>query len=99
MKNKIEKIAMHYGAAAQMCKTVEELAELTAEIQRYNLLAFKHQVSMGEVSEQMQKIIEEMADVEIMLEQIKFLFNIDEEVKAMKAFKISRQLDRMARGE
>ena len=99
MKNNIQKIAMQYGAAAQMCKTVEELAELTAEIQRYNLLAFKKKVSSYDFSKQLQKIIEEMADVEIMLEQIKFLFNIDEEVKAMKCFKISRQLERMARGE
>lgn len=99
MKNEIKQIARHYGAAAQMCKTGEELAELLAEIQRYNLLAFKHEVSMDDISEQLDKITEELADVEIMLEQIKFLFDMEDVVQAVKFQKIHRQLERMARGE
>ena len=98
IKNKIQEIALHYGTAAQMCKTVEELAELTAEIQRYNLFSFApfKMVDEKKYTEQVQKIIEETADVEIMLDQIKFLLGIGEDVEQMKFKKIYRQLERMA---
>jgi len=42
-------------------------------------------------------IAEEIADVEIMLEQIKYLYFIDdEEVEKIKEYKINRQIDRIA---
>ncbi len=40
-------------------------------------------------------VAEEMADVEVMLAQIKYLMKIDEKVEAIAKYKIDRQLKRM----
>ena len=42
---------------------------------------------------------EEIADVEIMLEQIKYLWDFEATVNQVKAFKIQRQLGRIADGD
>lgn len=51
-----------WGKAAQIAKTVEECAELIVAIAK---------------NENVDDILEEMADVEIMLEQMKLIFNYD----------------------
>lgn len=78
----------HYGADAQIAKAVEELAELQQALCKY-LCTRSESVR--------DNIIEEIADVEIMLQQIKMIFNINQsEVENVKDFKLSRLAERIA---
>lgn len=74
-------IADHYGLEHQQGNCKEELGELIEAIDSLDERA----------------IIEEVADVEIMLSQIKYLRDIpDEQVDVIKKYKIQRQLRRIA---
>lgn len=89
MKEAIKRIADRYGYKHQRKKLIEEMAELTVEIchldERGNYNDYKHR----------QGIYEEIADVEVVLEQIKYLLNCEDEVEAMKTYKVRRQLERI----
>ena len=74
----------HYGARNQIMMVFEEMAELQKEL-------CKH--SRGE--DNIRFIAEEIADVEIVLAQMKLLFDIEEEVQAQKARKLRRLKERM----
>lgn len=97
MKAEIKKIAAHYGIKRQSLKTLEELNELGAELRWLTNLGIEplHLVSIKEYDAQLAKVIEEIADVEVMIEQLKFLFNCDEQVETIKKFKVYRELERM----
>lgn len=75
----IEKIADHYGYEKQKNKTVEEMIELADAI----------------IHDQEDNIIEEIADVLIMLNQIIYLKEISEDVDDVMKEKIARQIVRM----
>lgn len=79
MEENIKKIADHYGLNHQKIKLIEEMAELTQAICKGRDLS----------------IIDEIADVEIVLEQVKYLMCINAGVEAQKMFKINRQLKRI----
>ena len=79
----IKRIANHYGKDNQSIKTIEELSELIQAIAK------------GFTFEYTQHITEEIADVEIMLEQMKYLMGIKEDVDIVKKNKIERTLKRM----
>lgn len=72
-------IANHYGLKHQLVKCKEELGELIEAIDSTN----------GEA------IIEEIADVEIMTEQLKQLMCVEKVVELYKDYKIDRQLRRI----
>lgn len=75
----IKVIADHYGKKHQTIKTMEELAELIQALAR------------GDED----NIKEEMADVMVMLEQIKYLYGFSEiEINRIMFDKIVRQLGR-----
>ena len=79
MINPILKRALeNWGEKAQMLMVVEEMSELTKEILK-NVSKYKDNLA---------EIIEETADVEIMLEQLKANYDIEEKVAAYKADKI-----------
>ncbi len=79
MINPILKRALEtWGEKAQMLMVVEEMSELMKEILK-NINRKKDNVAA---------IIEETADVEIMLEQLKANYDIEEKVAAYKADKI-----------
>lgn len=85
--NKIEAIAEHFGMNNQMSKTVEELSELMKVICKMQTEGFKTKYYIY--------LIEEIADVEIMLEQLKYLYAIDEEsIDEVKEAKIERTIGR-----
>ena len=74
-----------YGSKAQMIKCCEELSELST--------AILHHVNKGENHE---AILEEMADVYIMLEQLKSMIPYDEAALDKQIeFKLTRQLGRL----
>ena len=79
MVNPVLKRALEtWGEEAQMLMVVEEMSELMKEILK-NINRKKNNVA---------EIIEETADVEIMLEQLKENYKIAEKVEAYKAEKI-----------
>lgn len=81
-----------YGRVNQVIKTVEELSELSQALCK--ILTSKFTDDNSEIFE---NIFEEMADVEIMLEQCKIMFQCDKEVSAWKNKKIER-LERRLEG-
>ena len=87
MVNPVLKRALHtWGEQAQMMMVVEEMSELMKEILKY--------VNRGK--DNLAEIIEETADVEIMLEQLKENYQIADKVEAYKSEKIKlieRRLD------
>jgi NTP pyrophosphatase (non-canonical NTP hydrolase) len=74
-----EDALIRYGRNNQLVVAIEELSELQKEICKYFRHEGKHQ-----------DLIEEVADVSIMLEQIIYIFDIDEDVKKVMQEKVQR---------
>lgn len=75
-----------WGKEPQMMQVIEEMSELTKEILK----------NINRKKDNINELIEETADVEIMLEQLKCCYNIKEQVetyKAQKLLKIEKRLD------
>lgn len=92
MNEAIRKIADHYGLNAQLNVATEELAELIQAIARFRRV---NERDMLELARRKNLVAEEIADVEVMLAQIKYLMKIDERVEAVAKYEIERQLKRM----
>lgn len=84
----LDSIVKHYGINNQLEKAIEELYELIDEIRLENDAAFS-----------LEGIIDEIADVEVMINQLKIIFDCFGEVEERIEYKINRQLERMKRGE
>ena len=96
----IEKIAEHYGYESQSRQLVEEMAELTVALNKKWRLEQTGNANNPLLSAPcMANLVEEIADVEIMLMQVKYLLGCNRVVESAKAEKISRQTERMAKGE
>ena len=81
---RIKTIADHYGIENQMRQLAEEGSELAVEA--------SHSARIGTTV----KIIEEMADVEIMMEQIVYLSGIDrKDIDECIQYKLDRQMKRI----
>ena len=78
-RHPLREIAKHYGLESQKIKTCEECAELIQAL----------------LKDDKDHIAEEMADVEIMLEQLKYLYQNYCEVTRWTVDKLKRQLERM----
>ena len=105
-QNNIIAIAEHYGYESQSRQLIEEMAELTVAINKiwrleqtqnsekfcltfYNLSMWKRK----------NELTEEIADVTIMLEQIKYLLQIsDTDIEQIIEQKLNRQLERINNG-
>jgi NTP pyrophosphatase (non-canonical NTP hydrolase) len=93
MEANLKKIANHYGFSNQLQMLVEEMSELTQAICKYRRYEnAKEQVNTFE------NLIEEVADVQIVLSQIKILVGKNEVNKKIDE-KVNRQLERMKKGE
>ncbi len=68
-----------YGTTAQQLKLLEEMSELSKEI----IKGLLDEVNRG-------NLIDEVADVEIVLEQLKLMHGIGEDVKRRKKWKKKR---------
>ena len=88
-----------YGVENQMIKTVEELSELSQALCKsiVRLNYTKEKTSLEDDLKSVDNIFEEIADVEIMLEQYKIMFQCDKEVNEWKQEKIKR-LERRLEG-
>lgn len=89
MQSKLEQIADYYGLRHQCMKLLEEMGELTVEVTKYLLSAQSDSVSHVPI-----KLQQELADVNVLVEQIKYLVNT-EYVNCEMERKIERQLGRM----
>ena len=74
----------YYGESSRLLLTIEEMSELTKEL-----------VKRARGRDNMAAISEEIADVEIMLEQLKTLFGNRADVDCWKAKKLQRLIERM----
>ena len=82
MNENIKSIADHYGLELQKEKAIEELAELIQILAKGDFEGNSKDTS---------RLIEEVADVEIMLEQLKYLLSIPEPaLESVKEYKILR---------
>ena len=77
-------IANHYGREHQVLIAIEEMSELTKELCKY----FRR-------FDRKKEIVEEVADAQIMLEQLIELFGIEVDVDKMVDYKLNRQIRRM----
>ena len=88
----IRQIAETYGYESQSRQCIEEMAELTQAINKL----WRAQVEAADLVPIRKNVIDEMADVQIMLWQMEFLLLADDgELKAAIKQKINRQLKRI----
>ena len=90
---KIIKIADLYGYDGQSLQTEEELAELTKAI--IKLRRAKKTGIKKLIKKRRKKVIEEIADVSIMVQQLAYLLGSVDEVKNVIENKLDRQIRRM----
>ena len=76
-----EQAIAEYGPMNQIIKAIEEMAELTKELCKLSVNDPKYSV---------EGIAEEIADVTIMLEQLRLIFHINAEVCAVMDAKVKR---------
>lgn len=103
-KQKIQKNAQTYGYDAQSRQCIEEMAELTQAINKY----WRKDLQCGEYpynpwdgympdgSEEYSNLIEELADVQIMIWQMKFLLTATDFDEIIQQ-KLNRQMERIER--
>lgn len=86
---KCYQIAQHYGMKMQKLQAAQELNELQALLlRRPNQIANKQDF--------VNSVIDEIADVRIMCEQLRFLYDIEpNDIVDRINFKLNRQLDRI----
>ena len=85
MNNDLYQLAIDkWGKTGQLTVAIEELSELTKEI-------CKTLRNIGHT----ERLAEEVADVEIMCEQLRYIFAIDEAVDDWKEYKLRRLADRL----
>ena len=100
---KIRTIARHYEYDAQSRQCIEEMAELTQAINKYwrtELQRGKNLYNpwdgyMPDNSEEYYNLVEEIADVQIMLEQMKFFLTARHDVNYIIDEKLDRQIERI----
>lgn len=83
-ENALRKIIAHYGARTQIEKSVEECAELIQALMKPR-----------NPREIIGAVVDELADVSIMVEQLKLIFYCADQVEERIDFKIKRQLERI----
>lgn len=94
LKNQNLENAEYFGYTAQSNQLIEECAELIQAVSKYRRAAVKGE---DEKLIALSNLVEELADVEIMIEQIKYLLQVpDEDILALKQYKVNRTKERIA---
>ncbi len=92
MKNTLKAIADYYKLDTQSRQLNEELAELIQANSKYSRYSENNSMNW----EYLQNMCEEIADVQIMIEQMLYLLDIDNKaIEKIKMKKIDRQLERI----
>ena len=97
MKADLLKIIKHYGINSQQRKLEEEVFELQEAITTHELKeSVKYDIPLTEIVGTKQHIVEELADVLVLLIQIIHYYEIDKmEIEKNIKYKIERQLGRI----
>ncbi len=87
----------YYGYEAQSNQLIEECAELIQAVNKYRRAVAREGAFVEKQKKRaLDNLVEEMVDVEIMLEQIKYLLQIPEEdMLAVKIYKVNRTKERI----
>lgn len=94
-EQKIQYIAYHYGYEPQSRQLIEEMAELTVALNKAWRKTFDTVDKLPNMDDE-ERIEEEIADVEIMLSQIKYLLGAgDGELSQIIESKLDRQIERI----
>ncbi len=99
-KNILRKAIDTYGEQAQEDMFIEESAELIKAILKYRRLEARTLKNLNEdysaeIMVLLGNIAEEIADCLITIEQLKMIFNCEDEVKEQVEFKINRLKERL----
>lgn len=103
--DRIIMIAEHYGFNAQTRQLIEEMAELTAAINRF----WRKCLKCGEIeytaeddfrkeiwaTREWINLLAEVSDVKVCLRQLEYMLDCDDGIKSGEEYKISRQLRRI----
>lgn len=84
----IDQVKSHFGEKNQLVKAIEEMSELQKELCKVVLTP---NLTIKPTDE----VIDELADVEIMCEQLRHIFRISIEVDDRKEFKVDRLMKRI----
>lgn len=85
MNEELYRLALDkFGVNTQLTVAIEELSELIKEICKMNR-------NIGHTDH----LAEEIADVEIMCEQLRYIYNIDFDVDDWKKYKLNRLANRL----
>lgn len=101
MNEKAKKIIEHYGINSQQRKLQEEIFELQEAIMTHELKqSVEYEIPLTEIISSMEHIIEEMADVMVVLTQLKEYYGISTKaIEEFMEYKINRQLKRIENGK
>lgn len=91
----IRKIAEHYGFTKQSNSTIEECAELIQALTKYNRAMDAGYDTPVTLSEARDRIIEEIADVQVCTAQLIYLLECEDTVYEIMLAKLKRQLGRI----
>lgn len=97
MKEDLLKIIGKYGVSHQLKKLSEELFEFQEAVTTHELKnSVEYEIPLTEIIGTEEHMIEEFADVCVVLEQFKAFYDLDNEkiIETMK-YKIERQIKRM----
>lgn len=95
MEEKLLKIINHYGVIPQLKYFQSEVFELNEAIIQHDTL-YNNDSTMKQLEACKNHIAEEIADVQVMLNQFRLFYGItDKEVKEIMIKKIDRQLGRI----
>ena len=87
-EEELKQILDNYGVVSQMNVAIEEMSELIKELCKYNR-------EETPSFERVKHIIEEMADTQIMLNQLRLIFGNDHIFEYYYDLKINRQKERI----
>lgn len=91
----LERIAKHYGAEHQIVKAAEEFSEAATAAIRYSAA-----LREDDRIDRYMNLIEELADAEVMIAQLKILFpNLETAMAHVRTAKVTRQLERIKKEE
>lgn len=95
IENKLRNIADFYGQESQLNQTVEECGELVQAIAKYNRAAGRGYDTNVTPEEAKEHLIEELADVQMMVCQMVYLLHCEKTILDKINEKADRQIERM----
>lgn len=90
----LRKFLSTYGYNAQIDMALEEMSELSKALLKYRRAK---RFGKTDLTRELDGIIDEIADVKIMVRQMELLFGYEEEVEKRIEYKIARQEERLAK--